>query len=348
MEREYDQKEKDLPPEPEIRKVPMQEFFEHERRREETGQPSKYRVLHEGRSSMMIPENTTKEEEKQLIEYLRSMNKMRKSSSKKFVLIAGWREDMDREFDRKETEAIGESPKGAVPPEFSEKGKPEIRKVPLQEFFDQERKREEDGLPPTKYRKTLHEGPSSVMIPEGMTEEQEQQLLEHIREMNKEQKRKDEEYHQKSKQWRGPYPPEAREDEDFYSGEKESSAKHPLLKRKAAVESLEEIAQRYPRSIGLAKSSDPGDYGSYSDLQRQRNPRLQLEKKIVYEVLTTNGPDVAWDRLGRVVPTVRKAVGGDILAAYEKSRSNIYKALDKMGMFGTKSDSLRHEGDRYY
>ena len=68
----------------------------------------------------------------------------------------------------------------------------------------------------------------------------------------------------------------------------------------------------------------------------------------MYEVLTTNGPDVAWDRLGRVVPTVRKAVGGDILAAYEKSRSNIYKALDKMGMFGTKSDSLRHEGDRYY
>jgi hypothetical protein len=123
--------------------------------------------------------------------------------------------------------------------------------------------------------------------------------------------------------------------------------RHPLL-RNNTIENLAELEQKYPRSIGLAKSSDPGDYGSYSDLQRQRNPRLQLEKKIVYEVLTTNGPDVAWDRLGRVVPTVRKAVGGDILAAYEKSRSNIYKALDKMGMFGTKSDSLRHEGDRYY
>jgi hypothetical protein len=99
----------------------------------------------------------------------------------------------------------------------------------------------------------------------------------------------------------------------------------------------QEIKTKYPKCLPLLK-----EYGS----RLAKNPRLDLEKAVVYKTLTDNGPDVSWELLGRLLPRVRKAVGGDILAAFQSN--TLYTALDKLGMFGPSSDKLRYEGDKYY
>ena len=121
------------------------------------------------------------------------------------------------------------------------------------------------------------------------------------------------------------------------------------LLKSARLESLQELEQKYPKCIRLSKTVDSDNYGSYSDLLEQKNPRLQMEKLVTYQTLTNNGPDVSWELLGRIIPTLRRALSGDILAAFESGgRGAVYRALDKMGMFGSKSDKLRHDGDKYW
>lgn len=67
------------------------------------------------------------------------------------------------------------------------------------------------------------------------------------------------------------------------------------------------------------------------------------DKEFVYDVLTSNGPDVnMWSQaFGRLVGRAKKAgvIG---------NRKACYDWLDRLGYFGRKSDSLRADGDKYY
>jgi hypothetical protein len=104
--------------------------------------------------------------------------------------------------------------------------------------------------------------------------------------------------------------------------------------------------KRYPKAVKISKEQDPDCYGYWGDISHAKNPQLELEKLVVYRTITDNGPDVAYERIGKILPALRKAVNGDILAAYEKNK--LYDGLAKIGIFGRKSDKLRAYGDRYY
>lgn len=76
----------------------------------------------------------------------------------------------------------------------------------------------------------------------------------------------------------------------------------------------------------------------------------QLELMAVYDVMTSNGPDVNADRVKSWLPKVRKAAsasGTTILDAYE-SGDELYELLVDNGLFGRRSDKLRDPADRYY
>jgi hypothetical protein len=105
------------------------------------------------------------------------------------------------------------------------------------------------------------------------------------------------------------------------------------------------LEKKYPKSVALAKKADPDGYGEWTYILAQRNPQLALEKYVVYTVFTQVGPDVAYEKLGRILPKVRKAAGGDILAAYEKNK--LRDIIEEM-YEGPASDKLRNPGDKYF
>jgi hypothetical protein len=121
--------------------------------------------------------------------------------------------------------------------------------------------------------------------------------------------------------------------------------KNKLLQPKSDLTLIRSLEKKYPKAVSLAKHADPDSYGYWSEVLAQRNPRLELEKYVVYDTLTRIGPDVAYEKLGRILPRVRKAAGGDILSAYEKGK--LIDILEDM-YSGPVSDKLRHPGDQYY
>ena len=67
----------------------------------------------------------------------------------------------------------------------------------------------------------------------------------------------------------------------------------------------------------------------------------------VYNVLANNGPDIDIGMIKRsgLLPRLARAMGKSVSQA---SSDEIYNGLEKLGMFGSKSDSLRGDADKYY
>jgi hypothetical protein len=96
-----------------------------------------------------------------------------------------------------------------------------------------------------------------------------------------------------------------------------------------------------------ANTGDPaGEYGTLAHLESvsPSKRRTHAEASAVYHTLTNNGPDISWDRMMPKLRHVRKH--GDILKAYESGK--LVDNLEKAGLLGRSSDSMRHEGDKYY
>lgn len=109
---------------------------------------------------------------------------------------------------------------------------------------------------------------------------------------------------------------------------------------------LVQIQKKYPKVCRLSLETDEDYYGSWQSVQNSTKPVLELEKLAVYHVLTSNGPDLDFQKIGRFLPKVRQACKGDILKAYEKG--TLVKALESLGLFGKKSDAMRGPADRYF
>jgi len=67
----------------------------------------------------------------------------------------------------------------------------------------------------------------------------------------------------------------------------------------------------------MEKTSD--EYGNWTDVKKSMNPVLELEKAVVYNVLSHHGPDVDYTRIGRVLPRIRRKAG-DVLKAFETGK----------------------------
>lgn len=85
------------------------------------------------------------------------------------------------------------------------------------------------------------------------------------------------------------------------------------------------------------------EHGSKS-LQSEQKAISDEDRRLVYKVLTDNGPDVdMWSaKFGRLVGQAVKA--GAVARGYDA----VYEFLEKQGLFGPKSDKLRASDDRYY
>jgi hypothetical protein len=83
-------------------------------------------------------------------------------------------------------------------------------------------------------------------------------------------------------------------------------------------------------------------------MKEQMTPIQQREKERlkVYDVLTTFGPDVDGQRVGRILPRVRKELAKYNLTILGATVGQIDSALDEIGMYGRAGDSLRT--DKYF
>jgi hypothetical protein len=111
-------------------------------------------------------------------------------------------------------------------------------------------------------------------------------------------------------------------------------------------EKFDYLEKAYPELVSMVKKEDPNSMFHWSYLQRYaKDPVKEMEKYVVYKTLTAEGPDYPAQKIGRHLPKIRRAVGGSILDAY--LNGTLVDALDELGWFGPKSDTLRGE-DRFY
>lgn len=71
----------------------------------------------------------------------------------------------------------------------------------------------------------------------------------------------------------------------------------------------------------------------------------ELERVVVYQIMSENGPDLDPSRLGRMLTKIRRQAG-DILQAFEDG--TLYSILDGLGLFGRSSDKLRADADKFW
>jgi hypothetical protein len=90
-----------------------------------------------------------------------------------------------------------------------------------------------------------------------------------------------------------------------------------------------------------------GEYGTLSDVANLPPSKrvAQIEKKLIYDTVTNNGPDISWERMGSLVAKVRR-ICPDVIGAWKKGK--LIQAIEKAGGFGSQSDRFRHDGDKYY
>lgn len=122
----------------------------------------------------------------------------------------------------------------------------------------------------------------------------------------------------------------------------------PELLSQEASSSLE---SEYPAAVAMSKAADPSSMLSWDRISTSRDPKRELEAAVVYDVLSTYGPDVSYTRVKKLLRSVSAAVRSfsdcaDILDCYESGE--LENVLDEMGMFGTDSDQLRDDGNKFY
>lgn len=89
-------------------------------------------------------------------------------------------------------------------------------------------------------------------------------------------------------------------------------------------------------------------------LTQIKTGQLKLERTRVYNCLANYGPDVDIQRVGRILPKVRKELAklrNSIrlrITIMNATAAQLYDALCALGYFGPKSDHLRSSADRYY
>lgn len=124
------------------------------------------------------------------------------------------------------------------------------------------------------------------------------------------------------------------------------------------LSSTEELKTAYSKTYAhlLARSreaelntGDPaGEYGTLHSLKQESPSKFQgaLEHALVHHSATSMGPDMAYNKTGRLTAQVRKAVpNGDVVGAFEKGTLDSH--VEPLAL-GRKSDRYREAGDRYY
>lgn len=121
-------------------------------------------------------------------------------------------------------------------------------------------------------------------------------------------------------------------------------------------ERLEALRAKYPRAMALADAATGGTFYSPDYLGTARDPRETLARGVLYTVLADNGPDISYERLGRVTNAIRrKHPGIDLLQTYEdEGDEGILHLLVEAGYVADvgdhtpKTDTLRSDADKYW
>lgn len=138
---------------------------------------------------------------------------------------------------------------------------------------------------------------------------------------------------------------------------RKAERKKEIAKERAANDlgDLAELKKAHPSLYKIMRESSMDDPEQYNSAEYYMNEvpvakrRLHAEKVVVYHTLSHNGPDLPFERVGKVLPKIRKLVkGGDILKAFESDYGAFIDVVDKAGLLGPASDKLRDDGDKYY
>jgi len=106
-----------------------------------------------------------------------------------------------------------------------------------------------------------------------------------------------------------------------------------------------ELLANYPLLKKVVEREPSYSYQSLKSLNSARDPYLHAEKIALYNTLSSLGPDVSFEQLGKLVTKARRALA-NVLEAWEDGRLESW--LEEVGMFGPKSDVLRSPADRYF
>lgn len=71
----------------------------------------------------------------------------------------------------------------------------------------------------------------------------------------------------------------------------------------------------------------------------------QKEVERIYDVYTSLAPDVDVDLMSSWIPNIKMHLRKDVLKSTKKE---LIAAMEKAGYFGSKSDSARHDSDKYF
>ena len=105
------------------------------------------------------------------------------------------------------------------------------------------------------------------------------------------------------------------------------------------------IEKKYPKLSKALHEQTSDSMCSWSELAKARNKEMHLAKCAVYFTMAANGPDIPFQRVGKIVSKLKRK-GVNILGSYEKDQ--LYKALAQLGYFGKAADELRDPADKYY
>jgi len=103
---------------------------------------------------------------------------------------------------------------------------------------------------------------------------------------------------------------------------------------------INDLLEDCPLACAVSQGKEPDDsIFAWEHVEKARNPRVLLEKMVVYEIVTANGPDIDPTKLGRKLRAIRKFLGtrkhpGDILDAFEMEQYDhrVETACERAGL----------------